>query len=165
MEQLRVAPLGSGHLLFGKTLPYLGISAIATVLILMAARILFGVVIRGPYLDLAIATLVYLVDGLMFGLFISSVSHTQAMAFQAGTVTSMLPAILLSGFVFPIRSMPEVLQYVTYLVPARYYLVILRGIILKGAGLGQYVDQLTLLIIYGMVVFALASILRRRKEA
>ena len=106
MEQLRVTSLRPGELIVGKTLPYLGISLLATVLILVAARVLFGVAVRGPYLDLFVATLVYLIGALGFGLLVSSLAETQAMAFQVGMVTSMLPAIFLSGFIFPIRSMP-----------------------------------------------------------
>ncbi len=85
-------------------------------------------------------------------------------AFQAGAVLSMLPAILLSGFIFPIRSMPAVLQWITYAVPARYYLVILRGIILKGAGLADYPRQMLFLTIYAIVVLAIAALRLRRRE-
>ena len=78
------------------------------------------------------------------------------MAFQVGSLTSMLPAIFLSGFIFPIRSMPELLQVLTYAVPARYFLVILRGIILKGASLTDYLGDLGFLFLYGVVVMAFA---------
>ena len=106
-------------------------------MILVAARVLFGVEIRGSYLHLLVAVLLYLFGALGFGLFISTLADTQALAFQAGLIASMLPAILLSGFIFQIRIMPERLQLITYLVPARYFLVILRGIILKGEGLAH----------------------------
>lgn len=164
MEQLQVAPLRTRQLLVGKTLPYLGISLIATVLILSAARFLFGVEIRGPVLDLFAATLIYLIGALGFGLFVSSISHSQAMAFQVGVITSMLPALLLSGFVFPIRTMPQPLQWVTYAVPARYYLVILRGVILKGAGLATYARQAGFLLIYAVAVLSIASLRLARRE-
>jgi ABC-2 type transport system permease protein len=83
-------------------------------------------------------------------------SKTQAMAFQVGSLTSMLPAIFLSGFIFPIRSMPQVLQIVTYAVPARYFLVISRGIILKGAPLTAFLGDLAFLLVYGVIVLAFA---------
>lgn len=165
MEQLSMSPLSTGQLLLGKCLPFLGISLVAAVSILVAAAFLFGVKIRGPYLDLFLATLIYLVGALGFGLLVSTVSDSQAMAFQLGTITSMLPAILLSGFVFPIRSMPAFLQWVTYLVPARYYLVVLRGIILKGVGIGPYVKEMLFLCLYAAVVLGAASLRMRRKEA
>ena len=165
MEQLRVAPLRTWELILGKTIPYLGISLVATLLILAAARVLFGVEIRGPYLDLLVAVLLYLFGALGFGLLISTLAHTQALAFQQGLIASMLPAILLSGFIFQIRVMPEPLQLLTYLVPARYFLVILRGIILKGEGLATYWPQVGALAIYGLVVATLASARLARREA
>lgn len=165
MEQLRVTSLRPGELIVGKTLPYLAISLTATVIILLAARFLFGVVVKGPYLDLFLATLIYLIGALGFGLLVSSFSDTQAMAFQAGSVLSMLPAIFLSGFIFPIRSMPAVLQVVTYAVPARYFNVILRGIILKGAGLGPYLWDVAFLVIYAVVVLGIAYARLTRREA
>ena len=165
MEQLRVAPLRTWELIVGKTIPYLGISLVATVIILLAARVLFGVTIRGPYLDLFVAVLLYLLGALGFGLFISTVADTQALAFQAGLIASMLPAILLSGFIFQIRVMPAALQVVTYLVPTRYFLVILRGIILKGEGLATYWPQVGALLLYGLATVALASLRLARREA
>jgi ABC-2 type transport system permease protein len=164
LEQLRVTSLRPAELIVGKTLPYLGISLTATVLILLAARVLFGVEVKGPYLDLFAATLVYLVGALGFGLLVSSVSDTQAMAFQAGSVASMLPAIFLSGFIFPIRSMPVVVQALTYAVPARYFNVILRGVILKGAGLGPYKADMAFLILYAVLVLGIAYARLSRRE-
>ena len=165
MEQLRVAPLRTWELILGKTIPYLGISLLATFIILLAARVLFGVTIRGPYLDLLVAVLLYLFGALGFGLLISTIANTQALAFQAGLIASMLPAILLSGFIFQIRIMPAPLQLVTYLVPARYFLVILRGIILKGEGLATYWPQVGALALYGVATVALASLRLARREA
>jgi ABC-2 type transport system permease protein len=162
MEQLRVAPLRTGELILGKTLPYLGISLLATVIILVAARALFGVAIRGPHLDLLLATLIY-AGALGFGLLISTIADTQAFAFQVGLLGSLLPAMLLSGFIFQISSMPPALQAVTYLVPARYYLVILRGIILKGAGFAPYWHQLAALVVFAVVVLSLASLRLMRR--
>jgi ABC-2 type transport system permease protein len=164
MEQLRVTSLRPAELIVGKTFPYLGISLAATLLILIAARVLFGVEIRGPYLDLFVATLVYLVGALGYGLVISSLADTQAFAFQVGAVSSILPAILLSGFIFPIESMPPVLQAITYAVPARYFNVILRGVILKGVGLGPYLRDLGFLILYAVVVLGIAYARLRRRE-
>lgn len=165
MEQLQVAPVRPGHLIAGKALPYLAISLVATVVILVVARVLFGVEVQGPYLDLFAITLLYLMGALGFGLLVSSMAQTQAMAYQFGTVTSLLPAILLSGFIFPIRSMPEVLQAITYAVPARYYLVVLRGVILKGSGLGPYWRDVLFLAAYGLVVFTIAYRRMAKREA
>ncbi|MHB8079734.1 MAG: ABC transporter permease [Candidatus Krumholzibacteriia bacterium] len=165
MEQLRVAPLHPAQLIIGKTLPYLGISLLATAIILAAARLLFGVVVRGSYFDLLVATLVYLFGALGWGLLVSTLADSQAAAFQIGIITSMLPATFLSGFIFPIRNMPPALEFVSHVVPARYYLVVLRGIILKGAGLGPYWRQMAGLGVYAVVVAGLASARLFRREA
>jgi ABC-2 type transport system permease protein len=165
LEQLHVTSLRPAELIAGKTLPYLGISLLATGLILIAARVLFDVAVRGPYLDLFVLTLVYLLGALGWGLLVSSLADTQALAFQVGIVTSMLPAIILSGFIFPIRSMPPVIQAITYAVPARYFLVALRGVILKGAGLGPYWRDVGFLALYAVLVMAAAYLRLTRREA
>jgi len=165
MEQLRVTSLHPGELIAGKTLPYLAISLAATAVILVVARLLFGVVVRGPYLDLFLATLVYLLGALGLGLFVSTVAESQAMAFQIGMVASMLPAIFLSGFIFPIHSMPAAVQAITYAIPARYFNVILRGVILKGAGLLDYPRDMAFLLLYATVVLTVAYARLTRREA
>ncbi len=164
MEQLRVTSLRPAELIVGKTLPYLGISLIAASIILVAARILFDVTVEGAYLDLFIATLLFLVGALGWGLLVSSISDTQALAFQIGMVTSLLPTIFLSGFLFSIRSMPVVLQGLTYLVPARYFLVVLRGVILKGASLAPYWRDLAFLVLYAVLVLGVATFRLTRRE-
>jgi ABC-2 type transport system permease protein len=163
-EQLRVTSLRPSELIAGKTLPYLAISLAATGLILVAARLLFGVAVRGSYLDLFLATVVYLVGALGFGLLVSSLSESQAMAFQVGMVTSMLPAIFLSGFIFPIRAMPELVQALTYAVPARYFLVVSRGIILKGGALTEYARDMGFLVLFAGVVLSIAYARLSRRE-
>ncbi len=165
LEQLHVTSLRPAELIAGKTLPYLGISLLATGLILIAARVLFDVVVRGPYLDLFVLTLVYLLGALGWGLLVSSLADTQALAFQVGIVTSMLPAIILSGFIFPIRSMPPVIQAITYAVPARYFLVALRGVILKGAGLAPYWRDVGFLALYAVLVMGAAYLRLTRRKA
>jgi ABC-2 type transport system permease protein len=165
MEQIRVSPVRTVELILGKATPYLVISLLATAIIILAARVLFGVVVRGSYLDLFVATVLYLLGALGFGLLISTIADTQALAFQIGLLTSLLPAMLLSGFIFPIRTMPAVLRAITNLVPARHFLVVLRGIILKGAGLEPYVEQLALLAVFAVATLALASLRMSRREA
>jgi ABC-2 type transport system permease protein len=165
MEQLRVAPLRTFELILGKTFPYLGISLLGTLIVLGTARLLFGVEVRGPHLDLLAVVLIYLFGALGFGLLISTIANNQTFAFQVGLITSLLPALLLSGFVFQIRIMPAWLQAITYLVPNRYFLVVLRGIILKGEGLATYWPQVGALVLYGLVVTALASLRLARREA
>lgn len=164
MEQIRVAPIRTPELILGKTVPYLAISLAAAAIILLAAWALFGVEVRGSYLALLAATLLYLLGALGFGLLISTIAHTQFMAFAVGLLGSLLPALLLSGFIFQIRIMPDWLQAITHVVPARYYLVILRGIILKGTGLGPYWDQMGYLALFAAITLGLASVRLTRKE-
>jgi ABC-2 type transport system permease protein len=165
MEQIRVSPVRTVELILGKATPYLVISLLATGVIILAARVLFGVVVRGSYVDLFIATVLYLLGALGFGLLISTIADTQALAFQIGLLTSLLPAMLLSGFIFPIRTMPIFLRGMTNLVPARHFLIVLRGIILKGAGLEPYLEQLAALALFAIVTLGLASLRMSRREA
>ncbi len=165
IEQLRVAPLGTLELILGKTLPYLAISFVASIIILIAARVLFGVEVMGSYVDLMAATVLYLVGALGLGILVSTMADSQAIAFQGGLLVSLLPAVLLSGFIFQIRSMPAWLQLITYAVPARYYLVVLRGVIIKGAGLGPYTSELIGLGIFAVLTLGLAAVRLVREEA
>jgi ABC-2 type transport system permease protein len=165
LEQLRVKPLRTVDILIGKLLPYLFTSLAAVVLILAAARLLFGVVVRGPYLDLLAATVLFLIGALGWGLLVSTLADSQAVAFQIGVMTALLPTLLLSGFIFPIDNMPPALQLLTRIVPARYYLVILRGIVIKGADLSPFWEQMGALAIYATIVLTLASVRFARQEA
>ena len=113
------------------------------------------VMIVGPIMQLL---------ALGFGLLVSSLSESQAMAFQVGMVTSMLPAIFLSGFIFPIRAMPQLVQALTYAVPARYFLVVSRGIILKGGALSEYTRDMGFLVLYATVVLTIAYARLTRRE-
>lgn len=157
MESLRATPLQALELLVGKTLPYLLLASVAAAGSLALAWALFDVPVRGSLLWLAVVTVLYLAGSLGWGVLISTLVETQQVAFQAGLLTSMLPTMLLSGFVFPISSMPVALQWVTRIVPARYYLVALRDIVLKGAGPEIWWDQAVALVIYGVVVLGLAT--------
>jgi len=165
LEQLRVLPLRTGDILLGKLFPYLFTSLAGVVLILAAARALFGVVVQGPYLDLFAATVLFLIGALGWGLFVSTIADSQAVAFQIGVMTALLPTLLLSGFIFPIANMPEPLQMLTRIVPARYYLVILRGIVIKGSDLSPFWDQMGALAIYAVIVLTLASVRFARQES
>jgi ABC-2 type transport system permease protein len=133
--------------------------------IIAVAMALFGMPMRGSWLLLLLALSLFLVGALGLGLLISSVAETQQVAFQAALLVSFLPTLMLSGFIFPIASMPPFLQLVTYAVPARYFLIALRGIVLKGAGLQAYGADLLALTAFALVVMALASIRLGRQWA
>ncbi len=162
-EQIIVSPIHAYQYILGKLIPYIIISIIATIGILIVGHLLFGVGVKGSLLSLALVTLLFLFVCLGIGLFISSVTDSQQVAFMAATIISLLPTFLLSGFVFPIRNMPFFIQWVTYLVPARYYMVCLRDIMLKGSAWHYYVDQIAALFIYGSIILAI-SIFRLRRN-
>lgn len=163
MEQVRMAPLDAFSFIAGKTIPYFGISLASAMGIVVVAMALFGLPMRGSWIALLAALSLFLVGALGLGLFISSVADTQQVAFQAAMLASFLPTLMLSGFIFPIASMPAFLRAVTYTVPARYFLIALRGIVLKGAGIAAFWPELLALSIYAAVVLALASVRLRRQ--
>jgi ABC-2 type transport system permease protein len=165
MEQVRMAPLDSASFVAGKTIPYFVVSLASAFGIIAVAMVLFGMPMRGSWLLLLLALSLFLVGALGLGLLISSVADTQQVAFQAALLISFLPTLMLSGFIFPIASMPPFLQLVTYAVPARYFLIALRGIVLKGAGLQAFSGELLALTAFAGVVMALASIRLRRQWA
>lgn len=159
-----MAPIGTLSFIVGKTLPYFLIALASAALIIGASMVLFGLPMRGNWLALLVAVSLFLVGALGTGLLISTVAATQQLAFQMALLISVLPTIMLSGFIFPISSMPAALQVVTTVVPARYFLVALRGIVLKATELSQLVPQLAALAIYAMAVLGLASVRLSREQ-
>ena len=157
MEQVRMAPIGTPAFVLGKMLPYLVLSQISALLVIVAAMALFEMPMRGNWLSLSALVALFLVGALGTGLLVSTIAETQQTAFQAGVLIAFLPTFILSGFIFPIASMPVALQYVTMLVPARYFLVALRGVVLKGLGLGDVWPQLVALSLYALVVLGLSA--------
>ena len=157
MESLRATPLVAIELLVGKTLPYLLVASTAAAGSLFLAWALFDVPVRGSIFWLAVVTVLFLVGGLGWGMFISTLADTQQVAFQLGLLSSMLPTLLLSGFIFPISSMPRALQVISHIVPARYFVAALREVVLKGVGPEVWWNDAAALIIYGAVVMLLAT--------
>jgi ABC-2 type transport system permease protein len=162
MEQLMVSPIKPIELILGKTIPYTIISLFATVAVLFLGYVLFDVSIKGSIFLLALMTFLFFVGSLGMGILISTMVETQQLAFMIAAIVSMLPTFILSGFVFPIRNMPIIIQGITYVLPARYFLVVLRAIILKGAGLSAFWDQALILAIYAAFMIGISS-LRMRK--
>jgi ABC-2 type transport system permease protein len=164
MEQIIVSPIRPMELIIGKTIPYILISLFAAVVILIVGYVLFDVAVKGSYIWLLIATLIYLTGSLGLGLLISTVVETQQLAFMIAVVITMLPTFILSGFVFPIRNMPVVIQVITYLIPARYFLVVLRSIILKGVGVAAFWDQLLFLLAFAVLTIGASSFRMKTKQ-
>jgi ABC-2 type transport system permease protein len=158
MESLRATPLLALELLLGKTLPYLLLASGSAAGSLFLAWALFGVPLRGSLFWLGVVTVLFLAGGLGQGLFISTLADSQQVAFQVGLLSTMLPTLLLSGFIFPISSMPPALQLITHIIPARYFLVALRAIVLKGAGIEVFWDQAAALVAYAVIALSLGAL-------
>ena len=157
MEQVRMAPISTPAFVIGKTLPYLILSQISGLLVILASMVLFGLPVRGSWLDLSIVLAVFLVGALGTGLLVSTMAETQQIALQAAMLLAFLPTFMLSGFIFPISSMPVALQYITTVVPAKYFLIALRGVVLKGLGLRALWQPLGALVVYAIVVLGLSA--------
>ncbi len=164
IEQINVSPLSSIELLIGKTLPYSVIALLIASIILFAGHILFGVTIKGSVLLLFISTLLFLFACLNLGILISTVSDSQQVAFQISSLISLLPSFLLSGFIFPIESMPVVIQVLTNITPVKFYIIILRDILLKGVGLESFGMQIIYLVIFSLFFLILSSVLYRKNK-
>ena len=163
MEQVRMSPLGPLAYVIGKTVPYFLVSLASAMAIVGAAMVLFDVPMRGSWVSLILSVSLFLVGALAVGVLISTLAETQQVAFQIAVLTSYMPTLMLSGFIFPISSMPTALQVVTYAVPARYFLTILRGIVLKGVGALQFWQDLAALVVFATVMLGLSS-LRLKRE-
>jgi ABC-2 type transport system permease protein len=162
LEQLKVSPLTAGELIAGKTIPFALIGLADLTLVTAAALYWFEVPFRGSFALLFLASVLYILSALGIGLFISTISETQQEAFMS-TFLVFMPAILLSGFMFPVASMPQVFQWATLLNPVRHYIEIVRAVFLKGAGLDALSRQFAALLLIGTsVLWFAASRFRKR---
>ncbi|MGH9311211.1 MAG: ABC transporter permease, partial [Vicinamibacterales bacterium] len=164
LEQLNVTPLRRWELIVGKLLPYGVIAMVDVVLVVLVAVGWFEVPLRGSFTLLFAMCFLYVFSTLALGLFISTISDTQQQAMMTATFFFLTPMIYLSGFIFPIENMPAIIQPVTYLIPLRYFLVIVRGIFLKGIGLELLWPQAAALAGWGLAMCALA-VFRSHKRA
>lgn len=155
MEQIIVTPIRRWEFIIGKTVPFAVIGYINVAMVTLLAVFWFDIPIRGNLMFLFVATGLYLLSTLGFGLFISTVSQTQQQAMMSSFMFTF-PAMLLSGFAFPIANMPEPVQYATYFNPLRYYLFIIRGVFLKGVGGDVLWPEMLGLFILGTIIFPFA---------
>jgi ABC-2 type transport system permease protein len=165
MEQLASTPVRRAEVVLGKLLPYVAIGLIDVVLVSAIGVFLFGVPFRGSAGLLMVLSLAFIIGSLGFGIFISAVARSQLLATQMAMITTFLPAFLLSGFMYSISVMPPVLQTVTYLVPARYFLVVTRGIFLKGVGVEVLAVQGLLMIAFAAAGLTAATLVFRKEIA
>ena len=165
LEQLNVTPLSRWELIAGKLLPYAVLGMVDVLLVVAVAVGWFEVPLRGSVLLLLAMSAVYLMTTLGLGLFVSTISTTQQQAMMSSSFFFLLPMVFLSGFIFPIENMPEAIQPVTYLIPLRYFLVILRGIFLKGVGLETFWPDALALFAWGSVILVLATLRSSKRLA
>ncbi len=161
-ERLISTPLAPSFIIAGKLIPYAVLAFIDSVLILLAGYILFNLKVKGDLFSLLVVTVIFIFCGLNIGLIISTVARSQQSTMAIAFISTVVPTFILSGFVFPIRNMPLILQLLSYFVPARYYLDMIRGIILKGNGLLEHVKYFFVLLFFMFFTFVIAS-LRLRK--
>jgi len=157
MEQLLSTPLRPGEIVLGKLAAYFTLGVVDTATAVLAGVFVFDVPLRGGLGPLAVTSCVFLVGALSWGVFLSAAARSQVLAFQMGILSSFLPAFLLSGFVYAIENMPLIVQQITRVFPARYFVTAIKGIFLKGVGLEVVWFELGMLALYGALVFALAS--------
>jgi len=157
MEQLIATPIKTPELILGKLLPYFMIGFIDVVLSVLLAVFLFGVPLKGSVFLIMALSGVFLFGGLSLGILISIAAKSQLVASQISMVATFLPAFLLSGFMYAISNMPAALQMISYVIPARYFVTILKGVFLKGSTLSLLVTETVLLTVFGLLVFGIAN--------
>jgi ABC-2 type transport system permease protein len=164
MEQLRVSSLQTIEIILGKAVTYLLIALLSSVFVLVVGYLFFDVAVRGSIFWLYVGIFIFLLGGLGQGLLISTITHNQQVAFMLAILSSLLPTFLLSGFVFPIRSMPIFLQIVSNITPAKFFLVVVRDVIIKGAGVTAFWDQLIYMTIFMAVMISISSVRLLKKS-
>ncbi len=158
MEQLIVSPVKPREIILGKIIPYFLIGILDLAIIIIFGRLLFNVPLKGNIILLFLLSGLFLIGALSLGISISIITKSQVLSYQMAMIISFLPSYILSGLVFPISSMPRVLRYIASLVPAKYYIIILRGIFLKGSGFLILSIEVLYLTIFAVVMFILANL-------
>jgi len=163
LEQIIVTPIKPYELIIGKTIPFAAMGFIVVSVILSVMTFGFNIPIKGSISFLFLSSAVYILSTLGLGIFVSTVSKTQQQAMMIAVFVVMMPMVFLSGFAFPIENMPVIIQQITYIIPLRYFMTIIRGVILKGIGLNELWFELLIMLIMGVVLLTLSS-LRFRKN-
>ncbi len=163
LEQLIVTPIKPSQLIIGKMIPFIILGFIDALIVLGVMVFWFGIGIRGSFIFLLASSFIFVLSTLGIGLFISTISKTQQQAMMVAQFGIMMPMLYLSGFAFPIENMPKILQYISYLVPVRYFIIILRAVILKGASFTELLPEFIILLSIGIAIL-FASALRFKKR-
>jgi len=163
LEQLIVTPIKPYQMIIGKLVPFTILGFVSVFIVLSAMQLIFNIPVRGSYVFLIFCIFLYVLSTLGLGLFVSTVTKTQQQAMMIAIFGVMMPMIFLSGFTFPIENMPIVIQYITYAIPMRYIIEIIRGVILKGTGLSDLWPQVLMLFFMGVSILFLSSLRFRKK--
>jgi ABC-2 type transport system permease protein len=165
MEQLLSTPLRPVEIVLGKMLAYFVVGLVDAVISLTVALLIFGVPMNGSFFVLAASVCIFLFGALFWGIFVSAATKNQLQAYQLGLLSSFLPAFMLSGFVYSLDSMPRVIQVISFIVPARYIVTIMKGVFLKGIGFQALGTEFLFLSLYGAFVFFFATRKMNQKVA
>lgn len=157
LEQLIVTPITSAQLILGKLIPFVLLSFVSVLLIIGAMYVIFGIAVQGSIALLFFTSFLYILSTLGFGMFVSTISKTQQQAMMISIFGIMMPMVFLSGFAFPLENMPAIIQSISYVVPLRYYITILRGIILKGTGMAELWMESAALLVLGSSVLLFSA--------
>lgn len=156
MEQILVSPIRAFEIIIGKVVPYIFLAFVDLLIILLVANSVFDVPVAGSLTLLLFASLIFIFTALSLGLLISTRAQTQQVAMMIALMATMLPTVMLSGFIFPLNSLPKVLQLISYLVPARYFMTVIRGVMLKGNTFVQILPELSILTGLGFVLILIS---------
>jgi len=157
LEQLIVTPIKPYQLILGKLIPFVALGFIAVIIVLAAMRIVFAIEVRGSIIFLFVSAFLYILSTLGLGLFVSTISKTQQQAMMISIFGILMPMVYLSGFAFPIENMPQIIQYISYTIPLRYFINIIRGVILKGIGFHELWLDGIVLFLMGVLILYLSS--------
>ncbi|BDQ03169.1 ABC transporter permease [Ignavibacterium sp.] len=163
MEQLIVTPLKPYQIIIGKLVPFILLGFLSIVIVLTAMRIVFDIPVKGSIPFLFLSAFFYILSTLGLGLFVSTISKTQQQAMMIAVFAVMMPMVFLSGFAFPIENMPEIIQYISYIIPLKYFINIIRGVISKGLGFSELWINALVLLIMGIFILVLSSLRFQRR--
>jgi ABC-2 type transport system permease protein len=163
LEQLIVTPIKPIQMIIGKLVPFILLGFVAVILVITAMNVIFGIAVKGSVPFLLAASFVFILSTLGLGLFVSTISKTQQQAMMLAIFLIMMPMVFLSGFTFPIENMPKTIQWITYIIPLRYFMTIIRGIILKGIGIVDLWQELLAMFVIGVSILGM-SVLRFQKR-
>ena len=163
MEQLIVTPLKPYQIIIGKLVPFILLGFIAVIIVLTAMRFIFNIPVKGEIVFLFVSSFFYILSTLGLGLFVSTISKTQQQAMMISIFVVLMPMVFLSGFAFPIENMPPIIQIISYVIPLRYFIIIIRGVVTKGLGFAELWQNAVVLLLFGVTILSLSSLRFQKK--